>query len=64
MARIQLLELHLQEEEKDFFPKARALIESEEVNDLAVAYARERDDIFAKKSGFKPVVNMVYSNPH
>jgi len=60
----EMLEHHLVEEEQDFFPRVSQIIESEELTDLALVYARERDDIFAKKSGIKPVVNMVYSRPY
>jgi hemerythrin-like domain-containing protein len=57
---IDLLEHHLQEEEAEFFPKVRQVIEREELIDLAVVYARERDEIFAKKSGIKPAVSIVH----
>lgn len=56
-----LLEHHLQEEEADFFPKVRQIVEREELVDLAVVYARERDEIFAKKSGIKPAISIVHN---
>ena len=57
---IDLLEHHLLEEETLFFPKVRQVIEPEELIALAVVYARERDQIFAKKSGIKPLVSLVH----
>lgn len=57
---IDLLEHHLQEEEGEFFPKVRQVIEREELTNLAIVYARERDEIFAKKSGIKPAVSIVH----
>ncbi len=55
----EMLERHLQEEEADFFPKIRQIVERQELVDLAVVYARERDEIFAKKSGIKPAISIV-----
>lgn len=55
----EMLEHHLQEEEAEFFPKVRQAVEREELSNLAVLYARERDEIFAKKSGIKPAVSIV-----
>ena len=57
---IDLLEHHLLAEEAEFFPKVRQVVEQEELTGLAVVYARERDEIFAKKSWIKPAVSIVH----
>jgi len=60
----EMIERHLSEEEQDFFPKVRELLTDEELQDLGITYTKERDVIFAKKSGMRPVLSMAPSAPH
>lgn len=52
-----LLLNHLHEEEETFLPEISRRLSPEQLHDLAVVYTRERDTIFAKKSGLvKPAL--------
>jgi hypothetical protein len=48
-----LLDHHIQQEERDFLPRVAQRLSHQELKDLCVVYTRERDQIFAKKSGIK-----------
>lgn len=57
---LELFENHVRDEEASFIPELRRRLSAEQLLDLGVVYARERDEIFAKKSGLKapaPVYN-------
>ncbi|MBX3020286.1 MAG: hemerythrin domain-containing protein [Bdellovibrionales bacterium] len=46
-----LLHRHLEGEQEDFFPELTKRLSMEQLNDLVAVYTRERDAIYAKKSG-------------
>ena len=50
----EMLERHLNDEERNFFPKIQKLLTEKVAADLAEAYAKERDVIFAKRIGARP----------
>ncbi|HRO67720.1 MAG TPA: hemerythrin domain-containing protein [Pseudobdellovibrionaceae bacterium] len=41
----ELLDHHLDEEEKDFFPKVKSALDDGQLRDIAVIYITERDDL-------------------
>jgi|GEM_PF-6740973 len=60
----RMLEHHLKQEEENFFPKAQTVLSEKASADLAVAYTKERDLIFAKKTGMRPAISLAPSLQH
>ncbi len=51
----EMLEHHFQQEEEEFFPQVMTVLSQEELVELAEVYLIERDQIFAKKNGARPI---------
>jgi hypothetical protein len=60
----EMLEKHMAEEERDFFPKMAGLLSEQTFEDLGRAYIQERDVIFAKKMGVRPALSLAPSIHH
>lgn len=60
----EMLESHLKEEEEVFFPKISPLLSDKAAMELGEAYAKERDMIFAKKTGLRPAITLAPSVHH
>lgn len=56
-----MLARHLAEEQKEFLPQVQQRLREEQLKDLAVVYARERDTIFAKKSGLRKPASPIFN---
>lgn len=56
---MRLLDRHLKGEARDFLPKVEKVLDEGRQTDLAVMYTRERESLFAKKSGRKPPAPML-----
>ena len=54
----EILEKHLTDEEIDFFPKIEEVLNEVATDDLSAAYEKERDIIFAKKTGKRPAISL------
>jgi len=56
----ELLEHHIQEEESEFLPEVQERVAAAELERLSETYVRDRDEIFAKRRGMRPVLNVVH----
>ena len=59
-----MLERHLRTEEEVFFVQAEKFLDIEASEQLAKAYTQERDIIFEKKIGIRPLISMAPSLHH
>lgn len=60
----EMLERHFDDEEKTFFPQISQSLDSVEWADLAEEYVKERDLIYAKKSGLRGNLSIASSALH
>jgi hemerythrin-like domain-containing protein len=56
----ELLDHHIEDEEKEFLPEVKKRVDREELNEMCDAYLRDRDEIFAKRRGMRPVLSVAH----